>query len=317
MNTFDRRLQEAGHYPLTAREVSTLQVNIGYTCNLRCTHCHVDASPERKERMPLATLSRVLDVLKNNDQIGTVDITGGSPELYPYLKYFVKSCKDLGKKIIVRTNLAVLTEKETQGISEFLAEHKVRIVASLPCYSEENVDKQRGKGTFKKAIAALRHLNSLGYGREGSGLVIDIMFNPSGAAVAPDQSMLESSYKKRLRVEHGITFNRLIALSNMPIGRLGNVLSEQEKKQYVQLLDEQFNSVTLPHVMCRNLVSVAPDGRLYDCDFWQMLGIPMKGGARTIEDFHYPSLKSREIATNSLCLMCTSGAGASCNGALT
>ncbi|KPK01327.1 MAG: hypothetical protein AMK71_06040 [Nitrospira bacterium SG8_35_4] len=317
MNTFDKKISEHGFFPLAAENISTLQVNIGYKCNLRCTHCHVQASPERKEEMSLSTLSKVLDILKEHDSITTVDITGGSPELNPYFQYFVIACVDRGKNVIVRTNLAIYSEPGMEELPELMAHNKVKIVASLPCYTEEGIDSQRGKGTYKKAMAALRKLNSLGYGKEGSGLEIDIMFNPAGAEVAPDQDVLEKAYREQLAGQE-ITFNHLIALSNMPIGRLGNRMSDGEKKEYLKHLKSKYNPETVENLMCRHLISVAPDGTIYDCDFWQMLKLPIKNRrSNDIKSFDYDALKNREILTASLCFMCTAGAGAGCSGALT
>lgn len=297
--------------------MSTMQVNIGYRCNLRCKHCHVEASPDRKEMMSPGMMDTLLSILSNHDEITTVDITGGSPELNPDFKYLVHSCVSIGKKVIVRSNLAVLSETGMEDTPEFLADNKVKIVASLPCYSEAGVDSQRGKGTYKKAMAALKKLNSLGYGKEGSGLEIDIMFNPAGAAIAPDQSTLEKAYRDNLAGQ-GITFNRLIALSNMPIGRLGNAMSDSEKKEYINHLKDKYNPATVENLMCRHLISVSPDGTLYDCDFWQMLKLPVKDRkCNDIKSFDYDALKNRDVLTSSLCFMCTAGAGASCGGALT
>jgi radical SAM/Cys-rich protein len=261
-------------------------------------------------------MAKLLDILRENDEINTVDITGGSPELNPYFKYFVKSCADMGKKVMVRTNLAIYTEKGYEDIPEFLAQNKIKIIASLPCYTEEGVDSQRGKGTYKKAISVFKRLNKLGYGKEGMSLEIDIMFNPAGAAIASDQQMLEKAYKEKLKEMHGISFNHLLALSNMPIGRLGKSMSEEDKKRYLKELEEKFNPHTIENLMCRYLISISPDGRIYDCDFWQMLNIPVKCKNKTIDEFDYNSLKNREIVTLPLCLMCTAGAGASCGGAL-
>ncbi len=316
MNTFDLKIKQCGQYPLAASNISTLQVNIGYTCNLTCSHCHVEASPHREESMPLSTINNILDILKNNDAITTVDITGGSPELNPHFREFVKSCSLLGKNIIVRTNLAIYSEPGMEDIPEHLAAHKVKVVASLPCYSEDGVDSQRGKGTYKKAISALKQLNALGYGKDNTGLVLDIMFNPAKADIAPDQKMLEKAYREKLRDMHGIIFNNLIALSNMPIGRLGKSVSAEEHTDYVQKLVDQFNPDTLDQVMCKSLISISPDGKIYDCDFWQMLNLPVKSTHTDISNFNYRALSSREIFTNALCFMCTAGAGASCSGAL-
>ncbi len=317
MNAFDQKLKESGHYPLTAKEIATLQLNVGYKCNLSCAHCHVEASPGREERMSLPAMSMVLNILRTNDEIMTVDLTGGSPELNPYFKYFVKSCVDMGKKAIVRTNLAIYTEPSMEDFPEFLAEHKIKIVASLPCYTEEGVDSQRGKGTYNKAISVLKHLNTLGYGQEDTGLEIDIMFNPAKAEIAPDQGMLENAYKEKLKEMHGITFNHLIALSNMPIGRLGKSISEDENREYLKQLQGKFNPETVKNLMCRRLVSVSYNGKIYDCDFWQVLNLPVKSECSHIDNFDYTALSKREIVTNPLCFMCTAGAGAGCSGALT
>ena len=318
MNIFEQKLKDTTtFYPLKAEDITTLQVNMGYKCNLSCTHCHVEASPDRTEQMSSATVDKLLGILREHKQITTVDITGGSPELNPYFKYFVKSCSHMGKKVIVRSNLVVYTQKGMEDIPPFLADNKIKIIASLPCYTEEGVDSQRGKGTYKKAISVLKQFNELGYGEKGTGLEIDIMFNPAGAAVAPDQHMLENVYKEKLKEMHGITFNHLIALSNMPIGRLGENMSDEEKRKYLKELEDKFNPGTVENVMCRYLISVSPDGRLFDCDFWQIINLPIKNGSSRIEDFDYRKLKNREIVTLPMCLMCTAGAGASCSGALT
>ncbi|MBI5099990.1 MAG: arsenosugar biosynthesis radical SAM protein ArsS [Nitrospirae bacterium] len=317
MNAFEKKISTIDAYPLKAENISTLQVNLGYKCNLRCAHCHVGASPDRKEEMSSATVDRLLDILRENDTITTVDITGGSPELNPNYRRFIKSAVDMGKKVMVRSNLAILTDPEMKDIPEFLAQNRVKIIASLPCYTAEGVNGQRGKGTYEKAIAVLKSLNKLGYGQEGTGLEIDIMFNPAKAEIAPDQNMLESTYKNKLGEMHGITFNHLIALSNMPIGRLGKTMSSTDKEAYLKQLEEKFNPATVKNVMCRSLISVSPDGTLYDCDFWQMLKLPVKNrNSNTVNSFDYSSLSNRDIVTGPLCFMCTAGAGASCSGSL-
>ncbi len=318
MNIFDLKIKETGFYPLQAEDISTLQVNMGYKCNLACSHCHVEASPDRTEEMSPETVDTVLAILREHNQITAVDITGGSPELNPSFKHFVKSCAEMGKQVMVRSNLAVNTEPGMDNIPEFLAENKVKIIASLPCYTEEGVDSQRGKGTYHKAIKVLKKLNSLDYGNDGTGLEIEIMFNPAKEGIAPDQHMLQNAYKEKLNEMHGITFNNLIALSNMPIGRLGKSLSADEIKDYLNKLEESFNPAAVKNVMCRHLISVSPDGRLFDCDFWQMLNLSMRNGnSNRVDNFNYSELSKRKIVTNNLCLMCTAGAGASCSGALT
>jgi radical SAM/Cys-rich protein len=316
MNTFEKKLMEIGEYPLRARRINTLQVNLGYQCNLSCSHCHVEASPDREEIMSLTVISKILDILRSNNELETVDITGGSPELNIYYKYFVKSCSMQQISVIVRSNLAVLTRAETRDIPEFLADNGIKIVASLPCYSEDGVDGQRGKGTYEKAISVFQRLNKLGYGADGSGLEIDIMFNPAGAEIAPDEPTLENAYREKLFEMHGIVFNRLTALGNMPIGRLGAAMTDEEKRIYLKELEEQFNTSTVKNLMCRSMISVSPEGILYDCDFWQVLHLPVKSRSRDISVFDYQELSSREIVTNNLCLLCTAGAGASCRGAL-
>ncbi|MBI4826488.1 MAG: arsenosugar biosynthesis radical SAM protein ArsS [Nitrospirae bacterium] len=313
MNDFDNTLDKNGLFPLTARNISTLQVNIGYKCNLRCTHCHIEASPERKEMMSLKTMTVLINILMENENINTVDITGGSPELNPYYKYFILSCRNISREITARTNLAILTEAGNEDIPAFLAENRVKIVASLPCYTEDGVDIQRGRGTYNKAISALKKLNTLGYGKYSTGLIIDIMFNPAGAATAPDQKMLEKAYREKLKEMHGVTFNNLIALSNMPIGRLGKSMSGHATDSYIKELKEKFNPATVDNLMCRHLISVSPDGRLFDCDFWQAFNLNIKA---KLENFDYETLSNRKILTSPLCFMCTAGAGASCGGAL-
>ncbi len=317
MNAFDKKLSATDEYPLKAADVSALQVNMGYRCNLRCTHCHVEASPSRSEDMSRATVDKLINILNKHDGIKTIDITGGSPELNENYRRLIHAASEAGKEIISRTNLAILTEPGMEDIPDLWAEKRVKVVASLPCYSEEGVDSQRGRGTFKKAMIILKHLNQMGYGQEETGLELDLMFNPAKAGVAPDQQMLEKVYREKLKEMHGVTFNRLIALSNMPIGRLGKTMSDNEKKEYVFQLEEKFNEDTVKNVMCRHLVSVSPDGDLFDCDFWQMLKLPVKSrNSNDMDSFDYALLSNREIMTASLCFMCTAGAGASCGGAL-
>lgn len=318
MNAFDKKISATGDYPLTSEDISTLQVNMGYKCNLTCTHCHIDASPNRTEEMSSASVDKIIEILKANNEITTVDITGGSPEYNPHYKRLVKSATDMGNNVMVRSNLAIITEPGMEEIPDFWVENKVKVIASLPCYTAGGVDGQRGKGTYDKVISVLKRLNSLGYGQEGSGLAIDLMFNPAKEGIAPDQHGLENAYREKLNEMHGITFNHLIALSNMPIGRLGKSMSIIEKEVYLKQLEEKFNPATVNNVMCKHLISVSPDGTLYDCDFWQVLKLPVKNkNSNDINSFDYASLSNREIITAPLCFMCTAGAGASCGGALT
>ncbi|MBI5055102.1 MAG: arsenosugar biosynthesis radical SAM protein ArsS [Nitrospirae bacterium] len=317
MNSFDKKLKATNNYPLKPEGISTLQVNMGYKCNLTCTHCHVEASPKRTEEMSSATVDKIIEILSLRNEITTVDITGGSPEYNPNYRRLVKFATDMGKRVMVRTNLAIYFEPGMGNIPEFLAENKVKIIASLPCYTKEGVDGQRGNGTYDKAISALKRLNKLGYGQEGTGLEIDLMFNPAKEGIAPDQHMLENAYRGKLKKMHGVTFNHLIALSNMPIGRLAKSMSVADTEDYLKQLQEKFNPDTVKNLMCRHLISVAPNGTIYDCDFWQAIKLSVRTRSSDhINEFDYGALKNRDIVTASLCFMCTAGAGASCSGAL-
>lgn len=318
MNAFDRKLSGSNDYPLSAETISILQVNMGYRCNLKCTHCHINASPDRTEEMSSDYVNKVIRILSDHNELTTLDITGGSPELNQNFRRLVKAAADMHKKVLVRSNLAIYSEPGMENIPEFLAENRVKIIASLPCYTEKGVDGQRGKGTYRKAVEALKKLNALGYGKDGTGLEIDIMFNPGGAEMAPDQHMLEHAFKEKLEDMHGVTFNSLIELSNMPIGRLGSRLSDNEKQKYMRELEGNFNPATVKNVMCRHLISVSPDGSIYDCDFWQALKLSVKSrAASSLDSFDYNVLSGREILTAPLCFMCTAGSGASCSGSLT
>ncbi|MBI5055109.1 MAG: arsenosugar biosynthesis radical SAM protein ArsS [Nitrospirae bacterium] len=312
MNIFNQKLENAGKLPLRARSLSILEANVGYRCNLRCTHCYVDASPERTEEMSLETINTILNILKDNDGITTLDITGGAPELNPHFRYFVKTASALGKKVLVRTNLAVMTEPGMNDIPELLAASKAKVIASLPCFSEEGVDIQRGKGTYKKAISVLKKLNSLGYGKDSSGLELDLVFNPAGASLAPDSKLVENAYKSKLMEMHGIVFNHLIALNNAPIGRMRRSVSDETVRKFEKEIEEKFNPAAVENVMCRFIINVSPDGALFDCDCNQMARLALKNGNSTLAGFDYDKLKNREIVTTSLCFGCTAGAGSSC-----
>ncbi len=312
MNIFDQKLQESGKYPLKATRFSVLEANITYKCNLRCTHCYVEASPDRTEEMSKEVMDKIIYVLKNNSELTTVDITGGAPELNPNYKYFVQSCADMGKKVMVRSNLAIFSEPGMEDIPAFLASNKVKIIASLPCITEDGVDVQRGKGTYRKAIAALKRLNGLGYGKEGTGLELDLVFNPGKPGLAPDRAMLEKVYKEKLLEMHGITFNNLIALHNAPVGRLRRTTSDEEIKAYEKELQDKFNPKAADTAMCRHIVNVSYDGKLYDCDCNQMVRIPIKDEISTLDDFDYGKLSGREIVTTPVCFICTAGAGTTC-----
>ncbi len=308
---FDQKLMEAGKYPLRSDpdRVHVLEVNITYKCNLRCVHCYVEASPDRTEMMSFETINKILDILRRIPELEFVDITGGSPELNPHYRYFVKSAANMGKHVIVRSNLAIFTEPGMEDIPKFLAENKIKIIASLPCYTEEGVDSQRGKGVYKRIISVLKILNALGYGKEGTGLEIDLVFNPNKAGLAPDKEMLKKIYKEKLMGMHGITFNDLIALPNHAIGRLGNVMPEYEKKAFYKELEDKFNPATVENAMCRFIVNVSYDGKLYDCECAQKFNVPLKSGLVSVDDFDYETLRDREVATTLNCFICTAGAG--------
>ncbi len=312
MNIFDQKLKESGNYPLKAKRFNVLEANVGYRCNLMCTHCYVESSPERTEEMPLSVIDKILDILRENKEITTVDITGGAPELNQRYKYFVKSCADMGKKVMVRSNLAIFTEPGMEDIPEFLAENKIKIITSLPCVTEVAVDSQRGKGTYKKIISILKKLNGLGYGKEGTSLELDLVFNPAGASLAPEQQMLEKVYKDKLKEMHGIVFNHLIALPNQPGGRMRKSMSEDEIKTYEKELEEKFNPGAIENAMCRHIVNVSYEGKLYDCECAQMAGLPIRNEIASIDSFDYEELTRREIVTMPYCFICTAGAGTTC-----
>ena len=311
-------LAETDFPPLRRNAVDTVQVNVGYVCNQSCLHCHVNAGPTRTEAMGAETAAQVLAYLEASGA-STLDITGGAPELNASFRDLVRGARDLGAAVIDRCNLTVLFEPGQEDLAQFLADQRVAIVASLPCYTEELVDRQRGKGVYAKSLEAIRALNVLGYGREGSGLVIDLVYNPQGASLPPPQAALEADYK-RILGEHGIVFNRLLTLANMPIQRFGSTLiSKGTFNSYMELLRDAHRDENLPSVMCRSLVSVDWQGYLYDCDFNQMLGLPLRVAGRP--RLHLKDALSRDLAGNSIvvrdhCYACTAGQGSSCGGAL-
>ncbi len=306
---FQTRVLSAQKEPLKASDVSMLQVNIGYRCNLACKHCHVGGGPARTEMMDRETVDFLLRALTNSG-ITTLDITGGAPELHPLFRHVVVQARAAGKRVIARTNLAVFFENGLEDFPYFYRDNDVELVASLPYYREENVDRVRGDGTFAKCIAALRKLNSLGYGNSGDR-VLNLVYNPPGAFLAPDQTVLEMEYRKELDALYGISFNRLYTFTNMPIGRFRDFLTRtQILGKYVDKLACAFNPATLDNVMCRRLVSVGWDGRLYDCDFNQVLGITVAAGASAhIREFDLSALAQRTISVDDHCFGCTAGQG--------
>lgn len=312
----------ATEFPALRRaQLSTLQVNLGYRCNQSCLHCHVNAGPNRTEMMDAATLAQIPEVLKVRS-ISTLDLTGGAPELHEGFRQLVRDACSLGVKVIDRCNLTILFEPGQEHLAEFLVEHRVEVVASLPCYSLENVDKQRGKGVFDKSIAALQKLNALGYGQENSGLVLNLVYNPQGASLPPNQVKLEADYKRELLTHFGIVFNQLFALANMPIQRFGSTLiSKGQFNDYMRLLKENFAAANLANVMCRNMISVDWQGFLYDCDFNQQLGITLPAVKPGLNRPHLHDLLSEDPAGRTIrvadhCYGCTAGQGSSCGGSL-
>ncbi len=303
--------------PLTATHVDILQVNVGKKCNLSCTHCHVEAGPDRQELMSEATMERCIKIIKENP-IGTVDITGGSPEMNPHLPWFLEEISGLGRRIMLRTNLVILSQNEYKHFVDIYVKHKLEIVASLPALDATRVNRQRGDNAFDRIIDMIRLLNQKGYGISGSGLMLDLVHNPMGAYLPGSQTALEHEYKTRLAMDYGIVFNRLYCLTNCPVGRyLEYLIRSDNYKGYMQTLISAFNPSTLKHVMCRTTVSVGWDGTLYDCDFNQMLGMPINHGAPDqVDDFDMEKLKSRRIVIGNHCFACTAGAGSSCQGAV-
>lgn len=303
------------------QQVDTLQVNLGYRCNQSCLHCHVNAGPSRKEMMDEETLALVPEVLIARN-IATLDLTGGAPELHTGFRSLVKSARELGVNVIDRCNLTILFETGQEGLADFLAEQRVEIVASLPCYSLENVDRQRGKGVFDKSIAALQLLNSLGYGQEGSNLVLNLVYNPQGPTLPPDENLLQEDYKRELFKHFGIRFNALFAIANMPIQRFGSMLISKSKfNNYMQLLQGNHNEANLAKVMCRSLLSVDWQGYLYDCDFNQQLGLELQDrrfvtSRPHLRDLLFTNPEGADIRVGGHCFGCTAGSGSSCGGAL-
>jgi radical SAM/Cys-rich protein len=313
---FEDKLRTAGLFPLTATGISVFQINVGKLCNQTCRHCHVEAGPDRKERMTRETAELCMDALAKTG-IATVDITGGAPELNANFRYVVECSKELGRHVLDRSNLTVLLLPSQAGLAQFLAQHQVEIVASLPYFLEQQTDAQRGSGVFSKSMEAIRLLNSLGYGAPGSGLTLNFVFNPAGAFLPPAQHAIEADFRRELRRRYGVEFNSLYALANVPIGRFRDFLDASGNYEpYMQRLVSAYNPVAAAGVMCRYTLSVGWDGALYDCDFNQMLGLETDHGAPAhIRDFSVEMLNHRQIVTGQHCYACTAGGGSSCTGA--
>jgi len=309
--SFAEKLSES-ELRLVSSTVDTLQVNVGKLCNQACKHCHVDASPIRTEIMQRETIDACLKVLRENN-IKTLDITGGAPEMIPDFRYFVTQAKKIGAHIIVRHNLTVMFEKGHHDLAEFFAENEVEVVSSLPYFIADKTDAQRGTGVFDKSIEALKLLNKVGYGIEES-LKLNLVYNPVGAFLPPEQSAIEADFKRELKNRYDIVFNNLYAITNMPIARFLDWLRRSKNEEsYMQKLVNAFNPSTIEGLMCRNIISVDWRGNLYDCDFNQMLEIPVVS-KQTIFDFDFASLKNRDIQTENHCYGCTAGSGSSCGG---
>lgn len=305
--------------PIRRSRLQTLQVNLGYRCNQSCLHCHVNAGPHRREQMARETIDEIIAFLQGSG-IKSLDVTGGAPELHPDFRLLVESARGLGVHFIDRCNLTILNEPGFADMAEFLARNRVEIVASLPCYLEENVESQRGKGAYASSIKALQKLNALGYGRPGSGLVLNLMFNPAGAVLPPPQQQLETDYRRELDKRAGIVFNQLFVLANMPIQRFGSTLvSRGQFDEYMQLLKSAHQDANLDTVMCRSLISVDWQGYVYDCDFNQMLDLPLQRVRQPrvqLRELIAADLENRPVVVADHCYGCTAGQGSSCGGAL-
>ncbi|MEO7741918.1 MAG: arsenosugar biosynthesis radical SAM (seleno)protein ArsS [Usitatibacter sp.] len=305
--------------PLARKAIDTLQVNLGYVCNQTCLHCHVNAGPTRTEAMSGETARQVMGYLRASGA-GTLDLTGGAPELNANFRPMVAEARSMGVRVIDRCNLTILFEGGQEDLAQFLAAERVDLVASLPCYTPELVDRQRGKGVYETSIAAIRKLNALGYGRGDGGLTLDLVYNPQGASLPPPQARLEADYKRILGEQFGITFDRLYTIANMPIQRFGSTLvSKGQFNAYMDLLRGAHRDENLEGVMCRSMVSIDWRGYLYDCDFNQMLGLPLAVAGRVrphIADMLERDLEGNSIVVRDHCYGCTAGQGSSCGGAL-
>jgi len=312
---FDESLKASGIYPLAATGIDVLQINVGKLCNQVCKHCHVDAGPDRTEMMTRETAEACIQALAQT-QASRVDLTGGAPELNPQFRYLVEESRALGRRVMDRCNLTVLLINGQKDLGRFLADHQVEVIASLPYFLAEKTDSQRGDGIFDKSIRALRLLNELGYGQEGTGLELNLVYNPTGAFLPPDQAELERDFKRELLDRYGVVFNSLFAITNMPISRFLEFLDRAGLyDRYMTRLINAYNPAAAEGVMCRNTLSIGWDGQLYDCDFNQMLELPTGFGApRHIRDFAAGDLAARRIVTGRHCYGCTAGAGSSCGG---
>jgi len=316
---FQRKLAESDLFPLKPFQVEIFQINIGKMCNQVCAHCHVDAGPDRKEIMTLQTMEQCLTVLQNNECLETIDLTGGAPEMNPNFRWFVEEIKKLNRHVMVRCNLTIiLANKKYHDLPQFYKQHGIEIVASLPFYTKDRTDRQRGGGVFESSIKALQMLNEIGYGVDNSGLILNLVYNPAGAFFPPSQASLEAEYKKALMADYNIVFNNLFAITNLPVSRfLDYLIKSGNYETYMEKLVNAYNPVAAANVMCRNTISIGWDGYLYDCDFNQMLELKVNGRTTHIANFDIEALNNREIITGQHCYGCTAGSGSSCSGAVT
>jgi radical SAM/Cys-rich protein len=315
---FSDKLAEQGVGPLFRKHLTTLQINVGKVCNQTCTHCHVDAGPDRRESMTYDTAREVIDFLARSD-VKTLDITGGAPEMNPHFRMLVQDARKLDKQVIDRCNLTIIVASGFLDLPDFLAEHQVSVVASLPCYLEENCDAQRGSGVFVKSIEAIRRLNALGYAEPNSNLKLDLVYNPTGLGLPPEQHKLETAYKSELNARYGIQFNNLLTITNMPVSRfLDDLLRRGRYEEYLGKLVQSFNPGTIDNLMCRSLLSVDWNGFIYDCDFNQMLDLAITENDDRVHISQLTDhlLSDRAIRTANHCYGCTAGCGSSCGGRL-
>ena len=313
---FEERVANLGYEPFKPSGIDILQVNLGKMCNQICKHCHVDAGPDRQEIMTKETMKQILDAIRHTE-IKTIDLTGGAPEMNPHFRWFVSELYQMKKRIMVRCNLTIiLANPAYHDLPIFFRDHEVEIVSSLPHFSARRTDAQRGAGVFEKSIKALQMLNKVGYGKENTGLTLNLVYNPAGAFLPPEQASLERDFKEKLQREHGIVFNQLFAITNMPVSRfLDYLISSGNYETYMEKLVEAFNPAAVDHVMCRNTLSVGWNGFLYDCDFNQMLSMKVEGEApQHVSDFDLKPLLDRKIQLNQHCYGCTAGSGSSCGG---
>lgn len=316
--SFADKLTEVGMLPLRPTGIDIFQINMGKMCNQTCQHCHVDAGPDRKEIMTRETLQTCLDILAKYD-IPTVDLTGGAPELNPHFRWFVEEASKLGKHIIDRCNLTIITaNKRFHDLPDFFAAHKVEVVSSLPHYTSGRTDRQRGNGVFDRSITGLEMLNAIGYGKSGTGLSLNLVYNPTGAILPGPQASLEADYKRELKERFNIDFNQLFVITNMPISRFLDYLVRSENyEEYMEKLVDAYNPAAVEGVMCRNTLSIGWDGQIFDCDFNQMLDLTVADAPTHIRDFDFEALVNREIVVNQHCYGCTAGMGSSCGGQVT